>query len=62
MKDFYRTGAGRKFFDSDLPKLITALEKVSLQLEKSNVLEEKKFRLDEKIKKLQIKDLNEKAK
>ena len=30
-------------------------------MELSNKIEEKKFRLDEKIKKLQIKDINEKG-
>ena len=44
MKDFYRTAAGRRFFESDIPALIEALQKISTQLEKANELGEKKRR------------------
>ena len=62
MKDFYRTAAGRQFFEKDLPGLVTTLKNVSLQMEKSNLLEEKKWRLEEKAQRLQIREMNEKEK
>ena len=46
MKDFYRTAAGRRFFESDIPALIEALQKISTQLEKANELGEKKRRVE----------------
>lgn len=61
MKDFYRTSAGRRFFESDVPALVEALQKISTQLEKANELAEKKKRVDERLKKLQIKNVNEKG-
>jgi len=36
MTDFYSTLAGRKFYESDLPRLIEALEKIAKELEKAN--------------------------
>lgn len=59
MKEFYRTTAGRRFFESDMPALVEALQKISTQLEKANELAEKKRRVDEKLKKLQIREANE---
>jgi hypothetical protein len=56
MKDFYRTAAGRRFFESDIPALIEALQKISNQLERSNELGEKKRRVEEKLQKLQIRE------
>ena len=56
MKDFYRTAAGRRFFESDIPALIEALQKISNQLERSNELREKKRRVEEKVQKLQIRE------
>ena len=56
MKDFYRTAAGRRFFESDIPALIEALQKISTQLERSNELGEKKRRVEEKVQKLQIRE------
>jgi hypothetical protein len=56
MKDFYRTAAGRRFFESDIPALIEALQKISNQLERSNELGEKKRRVEEKVQKLQIRE------
>ncbi len=58
MKDFYRTSAGRRFFEQDVPSLIETLGKISAQLERSNDIAEKKRRVDEKLKKLQIKESN----
>ena len=60
MKEFYRTAAGRRFFESDIPALIEALQKISTQLERSNELAERKRRVDEKLKKLQIRNVSEK--
>ncbi len=61
MSEFLRTTMGRKLLEKDIPKLSSALERIADQMEIKNKLEEKKFRLDEKIKKLQIKDINEKG-
>ena len=58
MKDFYRTSAGRRFFEQDVPALVEVLQKISTQLERSNDIAEKKRRVDEKLKKLQIKEAN----
>jgi|TARA_B100000575_G_C23069280_1_gene615820 hypothetical protein len=58
MKDFYRTAAGRRFFESDIPALIEALQKISTQLEKANELGEKKRRVEEKLQRLQIREAN----
>ncbi len=58
MKDFYRTSAGRRFFEQDVPALIETLGKISTQLERSNDIAEKKRRVDEKLKKIQIKESN----
>lgn len=60
MKDFYRTAAGRRFFETDLPDLVKALQTISLQLEKANEIEEKKRRVEEKVQKLQIREMNDK--
>ena len=62
MKDFYRTAAGRRFFETDLPDLIKALQNISLNLEKSNEREEKRRRVEEKVQKLQIREANAKEK
>ena len=62
MKDFYRTAAGRRFFESDIPALIEALQKISTQLEKANELGEKKRRVEEKLQRLQIREANGNAK
>lgn len=61
MSEFFRTSMGRKYYESDIPKLTSVLERIANQMELSNKIEEKKFRLDEKVKKLQIKDINEKG-
>ena len=58
MKEFYRTAAGRRFFESDIPALIEALQKISTQLEKANELGEKKRRVEEKLQRLQIREAN----
>jgi|TARA_R100001509_G_scaffold123310_1_gene77060 hypothetical protein len=58
MKEFYRTAAGRRFFESDIPALVEALQKISIQLEKANELGEKKRRVEEKLQKLQIREAN----
>ena len=58
MKDFYRTAAGRRCFESDIPALIEALQKISTQLEKANELGEKKRRVEEKLQRLQIREAN----
>ena len=59
MSEFYRTSMGRKFYESDLPRLISVLEKIANKMEESNKLDEKKFKLEEKLIKRQLKELNE---
>ena len=41
MSAFYETPMGRKFFESQVPKMIKALERIADALEKSNELKEK---------------------
>jgi len=52
---------GRKFYDADVPKLVNVLERIAVQLEKKNKLEEKKFILEERIQKLTIKEAKKNA-
>ena len=62
MNDFHRTPMGRKFYESDLPNLITVLEKIANRMDESNKLDEKRYRLEEKLMKRQLRELNENAK
>ena len=59
MGEFFKTVMGRKFYDADVPRLATALEKIAAQMERANTLQEKKFKLDERLTKLQIREANE---
>ena len=63
MTEFHRTARGQKFYEGDLPRLVKVLEKIGNQLESLNEREEKKFMLDERLKKQEIKrnsgELNE---
>lgn len=59
MNEFHKTVMGQKFYTADLPRLIAVLEKIATKMEESNKLDEKRFRLDEKIIKRQFKELNE---
>ena len=61
MSEFFRTQMGRKLLDGDIPKLVNVLERIAIQLEKKNKLEEKKFVLEERIQKLTIKESNKNA-
>jgi|TARA_X000001382_G_C3136531_1_gene168112 hypothetical protein len=58
MSEFFRTGMGRKFYEADVPKLVSVLERIATQMERKNKLEEKKFILEERIQKLTIKEAN----
>ena len=58
MSEFFRTQMGRKLIDGDIPKLVHVLERIAIQMEKKNKLEEKKFVLEERIQKLTIKESN----
>jgi len=49
MKDFYKTKAGQKYFDYDLPKLIESNNRLAKAIEDQNSINEKLHRL-EKIK------------
>lgn len=59
MDNFARTQLGRKFFETDVNKLIKVLERIATQMELQNVREDKKFKLEEKLFKRQMKELNE---
>jgi len=56
MRDFYRTAAGKKFFEQDVPAFINALTQISIQLKELNAKQAKSSKMDEKMKKLQIKE------
>ena len=56
MSEFFRTQMGRKLIDGDIPKLVNVLERIAVQLERKNKLEEKKFVLEERVQKLTIKE------
>jgi hypothetical protein len=43
MLDFYKTGGGRKLFDSTLPEIGRQLKRVADQLERANDLKEKEL-------------------
>ena len=62
MNEFYKTAMGRKFYETDVPKLINVLEKIASKLDESNRLEEKRFKLEEKLLRGQIKDVSERLK
>tara|TARA_Y100000389_G_C17465876_1_gene525478 strand:- start:2025 stop:2228 length:204 start_codon:yes stop_codon:yes gene_type:complete len=63
MSDFNRTARGQKFYDRDLPRLVSVLENIGNQLQSLNEREERKFKLDERLKRQEIKknsdELNE---
>lgn len=63
MSEFHKSVRGQKFYDGDLPRLVKALEKISNQLQTLNEREERKFKLDERLKRQEIKknkdELNE---
>ncbi len=61
MSEFFRTQMGRKLIDGDIPKLVNVLERIAIQLENKNKLDEKKFILEERIQKLTIKEANKNA-
>jgi|TARA_Y100000385_G_C12715898_1_gene476542 hypothetical protein len=52
---------GRKMVDKDIPKLVNVLERIAIQLEQKNKLDEKRFILEERIQKLTIKESNKNA-
>lgn len=56
--EFFKTSMGRKLFESDVPDLISVLSELTIQLKRHNAIEEKKFALNEKLIKLQIKEHN----
>jgi hypothetical protein len=60
MNDFQKTPIGRKFYESDIPRLILALEKIATKLDESNKLEERRFKLEEKLIRSKIKNISEK--
>jgi hypothetical protein len=59
MDNFFRTQMGKKLVESDVPKLVKVLERIAEQMETANLRENKKFLLEEKLMKRQMKELNE---
>jgi hypothetical protein len=60
MSEFFKTRMGHKFYEGDIPRLTVALEKIGHLLETLNEREDKKWKLEEKLKRVQLKDkLNE---
>jgi DNA repair ATPase RecN len=60
MPEFFKTRMGHKFYEADIPRLTSVLEKIANQLQSLNEREEKKWRLDEKLKRKELKNkLNE---
>jgi hypothetical protein len=59
MIEFHNTKIGRKFFDADFPRLISVLERIANELEKSNKSSHKLNKMDERIKHHQLKEINE---
>ncbi len=57
MDEFYKTRIGRKFYETDLPRLTLALEKIANKMEESNKLNEKKFLFEERLMKKQLNEL-----
>lgn len=62
MSDFHYTLTENNSNQSDLTRLINVLENLSLHIEQSNQLKERQLKIDEKLVKLQIKNLNESIK
>lgn len=48
MEEFSKTRRGQKFFDLDLPKISSQLERIADALEKKNIIEEKRLILEKK--------------
>lgn len=59
MKEFNRTLIGREFYEKQLPSLISTLQKIAKQMEIQNIREEKKFKLEERLMKTKIRNINE---
>ena len=59
MSDFNKSRRGIDFYDKHIPQLIKVLDRIANQLEESNRLEERRLRLDEKLKTSQLKELNQ---
>jgi hypothetical protein len=60
MPEFFKTRMGHKFYDTDIPRLTLALEKIGHLLETLNEREDKKWSLEEKLKRVELKNkLNE---
>lgn len=62
MSEFYKTSIGRKFYESDLPRLVSALEKIAIKIEEANRLEERSIMIHEKSLKHQLNEVNQKFK
>ena len=60
MSDFFKTRMGHKFYEADIPRLTVALERIAGLLESLNTREDKKWKLEEKLKRAELKQkLNE---
>jgi len=62
MPDFFKTRMGHKFYGADVPRLTSVLERIAAQLESLNEREERKWKLDEKLIKAELKQKINEAK
>lgn len=49
MDDFSKSRRGTKFFDLDLPKIASQLERIAEAMERKNLIEEKRLLLEQKM-------------
>lgn len=57
--EFYKTRIGSKFYTSDLPNLIKSIQDLTKQLEIINQRKEKSQKIEERILRKKLKDLNQ---
>ena len=55
MKEFYRTVAGRRFFDSELPELVRTLKDIANEMKVANDLKRREMKITEKLRIKQFK-------
>lgn len=59
MSEFHKTQMGQKFYNTDLPKLIESLSKLSSAIEKQNDINEKLLKESKRTNAIKLKELNE---
>lgn len=59
MSEFHKTTIGQKFYNTDLPRLIESLNKLSSAIEKQNAINEKLLKENKRSNAIKVKELNE---